>query len=113
MNTKQIFVYAEVGDFSFEAEWTGLDGQSHHVSMHQAEIVRLMHENIETGHELIGIYHDTLNNRYVRINQDGAIKTVDLAYYTQKNVRRLQSKLIPILEKELAGEECAEWLEAA
>lgn len=91
-------ITTEISNREIELTWTR-DGEEKTLGFLCAELVDLMHEHFDLGHELINCSYDALDNYYARIMQGGIEKTVHLATYTRHNALRKQKRLIPVLEK--------------
>ena len=91
--------YTEISEREIELGWTATSGEEKQLAFLCTELVDLMHEHFDLGHELINCSYDTLGNYSARIIQDGIEKRVHLATYTRDNAIRKQRKLIPLLEK--------------
>lgn len=91
-------LFVESSERTIEIGWEN-KGKEKTICFLCAELVDLLHEHFDLGHELINCSYDTLGNYYARIEQDGIEKTVHLASYTRHNALRKQRQLIPILEK--------------
>jgi len=91
-------LFVESSERTIEIGWEN-KGKEKTICFLCAELVDLMHKEIEMGHELIGCYYDTLGNYYAKIEVNGMFKTVHLASYARRVVFRKWRKLQPIINE--------------
>lgn len=90
--------FLEIDQRNIEIGWTN-EGRERTIHFLCAELVGLIHDNIEVNHELDGCYYDTLDNYYARVKRGNHTANIDLPYYTRNLAMRHQRKLLPILDE--------------